>query len=205
MNSEKLLIAIGDIDGKYIREAMPVEQAKPYHRFVNTSAKRAVLALVTAILLLITMVFSVSALREPVVRFIVEVYEKFSQVFIHQEEEAQFPATLEVYYTPGWLPEGYQEDTDKTVDAIIFFMQRFIEDTGNEIIFEQIVIETNVLRIDTEGVQIKQVAVNGNVGLYYSNKGIQTLTWNDGQYGLTLSGPVPEADLLRMAESLREK
>jgi len=77
MNSEKLLIAIGDIDCKYVREAMPIEQAKPYHRFVNTSAKRAVLALVTVILLLIAMVFSVSALREPVVQFLKEVYEIF--------------------------------------------------------------------------------------------------------------------------------
>ena len=75
MKNERLLNAIGDIDGKYIKEAAPSE--KPYYRFVNTNAKKAMLALAAVILLLITMIFSVSALREPVVQFLKEVYESF--------------------------------------------------------------------------------------------------------------------------------
>jgi len=77
MNNERLLKAIGDIDGKYIKEAMPKEETKPYFRFVNTGAKRTLLALAVVMLLLITMVFSVSALREPVMEFISEIYHMF--------------------------------------------------------------------------------------------------------------------------------
>ena len=83
-------------------------QRKPYYMMVNTRPKRALLSFAVVIILLITMIFSVSALREPVLRFIVEVYEKFSKVFYHQQEEEYFPATLEIYYSPTWLPEGYQ-------------------------------------------------------------------------------------------------
>jgi len=178
-------------------------QRSPFYPLVNTSFKKAVLAMAIVIILMITTVFSVSALREPVVRFIVEVYEKFSQVFFQHEPEEQFPATLEVYYAPTWLPEGYQIDDEHTIDAIIFFDQRYVDDTGNEIKFEQIVIVTNVLRVDTEGVQSKPISVNGNAGLFYSNKEIQHLLWNDGQYGFFVSGPVAEADLLCIAESIR--
>ena len=180
-------------------------QSKPYYRFVNTTPKKALLALAAAILLMITMMFSVAALREPVVRFIVEVYEKFSQVFIHQEEEAQFPAMLEIYYTPAWLPEGYRENEDQMIDALIFCERTYVNENEDEIKFKQHTITTFVLHIDTEAVQAKPCLVNGKDGLYYSNKGIQNLIWNFEQYGFHVSGPVPEADLLRMAESLREK
>jgi len=180
-------------------------QSKPYFRFVNTNAKKAVLALATALLILLTMVFSVAALREPVVRFIVEVYEKFSNVFFHQQEDAYFPDELEVYYIPTWLPDGYQIDDTKTIDIAILYKQMFFDNADHDIELKQYTITDTVLRIDTESVQTKPVTVNGNAGLFYSTKGIQTLLWNNGQYGFLVSGPVAEAELLRMAESLREK
>lgn len=73
-------------------------QDKSYYRFVNTGAKRAVLALAVVILLLITMVFSVSALREPVVQFIAEIYEMF-----FPSDEPEWMYELE---TTRYLQEG---------------------------------------------------------------------------------------------------
>jgi len=151
---------------------------------------------------MIATVFSVSALREPVVRFFVEVYEKFSMVFIHHEEE-QFPATLEVYYAPTWLPEEYQENLGQMVDAIIFCERVFTNDHEGEIRFKQKILTSKVLHIDTEDVQSRPLTVNGAEGLFFSNKGIQNLIWNDGQYGYHILGPVSEADLLRIAESIQ--
>jgi len=101
MKNEKLLRAIGDINGKYVREAMPRPegaQAKPYYRFVNTSAKKALLALAVAFILLITMIFSVSALREPVVQFLAEVYE----MIFHRDE----PEWMYAQETTRYLQEG---------------------------------------------------------------------------------------------------
>ena len=181
-------------------------QSKPYYRFVNTTPKKALLALAAAILLMITMMFSVSALREPVVRFIVEVYEKFSDVFYHrQQEEAILPNEIEVYYAPTWLPDGYQADEEQTIDFINAYERAYISKSENDIIFKQYTITGTATRIDTEGGSLKSVTVSGNEGLFSSNKGMQRLQWNDGQYGFSLLGPVSEADLLRMAESLREK
>ena len=179
-------------------------QQKAYYPLVNTSFKKAVLAMVLTIILMITTVFSVSALRGSVIRFFVEVYAKFSQVFFHlPQEDEHFPATLEVYYAPTWLPDGYQEDEDNLVDAIIFCERIYLDEGENEIRFKQYTITSSALRIDTEGVDTESVIINGSAGLCFSNKSIQYLTWNDGQYGFSTSGPISKADLIRLAESIQ--
>lgn len=176
---------------------------KPYYSLINTKPKRAMLAVALTIILMITMVFSVSALREPVIQFFVEVYEKFSQVFFQHNEEEQFPATLEVYYTPTWLPEGYRGDPAQTLDIINLCERVYVSESGQDILFGQYTITSSALRIDTEGVEIESVILSGNAGLYFSNKGFQYLTWNDGQYGFSVSGPVSKADIVRLAESIQ--
>jgi len=178
---------------------------KPYYPLINTGFKKAVLAMAAIIILLTTMVFSVSALREPVVRFIVEVYEKFSQVFFAHQPEDQFPTTLEAYYAPTWLPEGYREDADQIVDVIIHCEWTFINETSDIIIYKQYIITSSTLSIDTEGSEIKPVTVNGNAGIFLTNKGIQRVLWNDGQYGFVIYGPISEADILRMAASIQAR
>lgn len=177
-------------------------QRKPYFPLVNTSFKRAFLAATIAVIMLITMVFSVSALREPVVRFFVEVYETFSQVVLHHEPEDEFPAMLETYYEPTWLPSGYQEKVDQRVDAAIFCEWTYMDDNGNALIFKQYTITSTALLIDTEGTQSEQVTVNGNAALFYSNKDIQHLMWSDGAYGYLVSGAVTKEELYRIAESI---
>ena len=179
-------------------------QRKPYYPLVNAGFKKAVLAMALTVILMITTLFSVSALREPVIRFFVETYEKFSQVFFHSpQEEEHFPAALEVYYAPTWLPDGCQEDEDNLVDAIIFCERIYLDEGENEIRFKQYTITSSALRIDTEDVQSEQAIVNGNAALTYSNKGIQHLTWNDGQYGFSAFGFITKADLMRLAESIQ--
>jgi len=176
--------------------------SKPYYHLVNTNAKKVILALAATFILMITMIFSVSALREPVVRFLIEVYEKFSQVFIHQQQEAEFPAILEVYYAPSWLPEGYREDAGQAIDATIFCEWTYVAENKVEIKFKQYTITSPILAIDTEDIQAEPCLVKGNEGLYYSNKGIQHLIWNDEQYGFHVTAPISEADLLRIADSI---
>ena len=179
-------------------------QRSPLYPLVSTKPKRALLAMAVVIILMITMVFSVSALREPVIRFFVEVYEKFSQVFFHEPlDEEQFPTTLEVYYTPTWLPEGYHEDIDRILDVENLCHRFYVSQSSDDIMFKQYTITSSALRIDTEDVQAAQVIVNGNAGLAYSNKGIQRLLWNNGEYGFLVSGSVPENDLLRIAKSIQ--
>jgi hypothetical protein len=83
---------------------------KPYFNFVNTVGKRAAVIIVTLITALSITTFSVKALREPVVDFIISVYEKFSNILFQTDEaENSFPITIEEFYRPEYLPDGYVE------------------------------------------------------------------------------------------------
>ena len=179
-------------------------QEKPYYRLINTNAKKAVLALAATFILMITTVFSVSALREPVVRFIVEVYEKFSTVLFHShEEELTSPTTLETIYEPSWLPDGYTAQDEMMVLTDVFQIRYYMKD-ADIFEFRQHIVSTG-FNFDTEGTEIQRMTVLEREAILYENKGISTLVWDDGWYGYTISGLTKESDLLRVAESLREK
>jgi len=177
--------------------------SKPYYHLVNTNAKKAVLALAATIILFITMVFSVSALREPVVRFIVEIYEKFSAVFLVRDDDQAPPTTLEVIYEPTWLPDGYELSEEASIATDIFRISQFIHDE-DVLEFRQSILSAG-MNLDTEGIATQSMIVNGVSAIFYINKGVSNLVWENSQYIFSLSGTVKNGDLLRIAESIREK
>ena len=52
-------------------------QRKPYWNFISTVSRRAAVIIV-AIITLVTAAFSVKAIREPIIKFIKQVYESFT-------------------------------------------------------------------------------------------------------------------------------
>lgn len=174
-----------------------------YDPLINRNYKKVLLGFVAALILLVTTVFSISALRGPVVHFFVEVYEKFSHLVFSQEaSEEPFPATLETYYAPAWIPEGYQLDSTNSMDSMLFRSLIYTSNDNTEILFKQRTISSNIL-IDTEGMQTWPLTIQGYDGLYYTNKDMGNLIWNNELYGFSLSGPVDQMTLLRIAESVQ--
>ena len=62
-------------------------EGKAYGFMVRTAGRRAVSVLIAVMLLTTTMLFSVSATREPIVTFFTEAYEKFTAVFFDKPAE----------------------------------------------------------------------------------------------------------------------
>jgi len=181
-------------------------QRKPYYPLVSTRPRRAVLALAVALTLMISLVFSVSALRVPVVRFIVEAYEKFTAIFfVKEDDSARLPETIESSYYPHWLPEGYVLDEARSVVSDSQAISLFVSQQGEVILFQQYTLIPIGLGINTEGVPSEEVFVGDCAGIYYSNLGSQTLLWENGKYGFSLEGPMDKEVLLKMASSLKEK
>lgn len=178
--------------------------SKPHKRFLNTKPKKIILALAAVFILFITMVFSVTAIREPVVRFIVEMYERFSTVFFDKDGETpEPPTTLEIIFEPSWLPDGYELNPDMSMEAEDSRDVFYIQD-NNVLAYSQSVLSIGLV-IDTENTEAKIVLLNGREALLYHNKGLQTIVWDDGQYAFSLTGSVSANEILRMAESLEEK
>lgn len=79
-------------------------QRKSYWVLINTAAKRAAVIFV-AIITLFTAAFSVKAIREPVLRFIKEVYETFTRYTY----EGDMADKITKEYVLTYIPDGFEQ------------------------------------------------------------------------------------------------
>ena len=121
------------------------QQKRPYWKFVNTVGKKiAVIAI--AFMMLFGLSMSIKAIREPVVSFVITVFDKFSELFVDKSEINSASDKIEEIYELTQLPQGYSENG-------INISLRNIETTyfngDSEIRFYQSII-SNKVTIDTE-------------------------------------------------------
>lgn len=155
------------------------------------------------ILAMLTTCMSVKAIRMPIIKFMIQVYEKFSSISFEGEEKETLPGKVEVFYEPQTIPSRYKlvsEDRMGTLYQLIY-----ANDTGDEIIYEQFTLKTVNLNIDTENTSIEKVLVNGNEGIYYSNKNTNVIIWSDNQYAYQITGRIPRSQVESMALSVQIK
>jgi hypothetical protein len=174
----------------------------PYDRFINTWGKQAALFAIVFLLAVSAAVFSVKALRDPVVEFFVEVYESFStMIFLPKNEASSFSGKLENSAFPAFIPDGYtlvsQIENETTLTA------EYKNVAGKLLIYEQCLLSSTQINIDTEGIEIEGISVSGTAGIYFHNKGYHNLIWNDEIYGYSLmSDSLGRTVLLFVAESV---
>ncbi len=276
-------------------------QRKPYFYLINTASKRAAVIITVIFIALTTTVFSVEALRKPVVEFFVTVFEKFSTVvfgsgeeqdiakvssnddfyvpvftysgtssevdrvasaesptsakessawisstsserivnsshnsssietshdississppesshpnvsstsppisslssYSETELELEFPKTIEQLRLPV-LPEGYVLDYEE--ETGISYYVEYVNDGNDFFSFEQYVITTTKITVDTENVSLINTEINGCNAIYYENKGYGNLIWTDNEYGYTITGISDQELLSKIAESV---
>lgn len=177
---------------------------KSYFRFVSTAGKRAASFAVILLLSLTVTTFSVKALREPTIEFIIGVYEKFSSlVFGTDDSQAAYPETIEEIRTIKNLPVGYT--LADTVSTDIFIKTTYVSPGYNDIIFKQYLITSTEVQADTEGVDLENLEIAGYPAVYFNNKGISTINWTDGKYGYGISGNLEKETLISMTELVSQK
>ena len=170
-------------------------QRKPYYPYVNKAWKRTLIA-ATVALLLFAASMSVSAIRQPVVRFMVEVYEKCSSLFYQEKQEIGEEAN----YRPTYLPEGFSLISENLLDAVVIL--RYENAEGKSVVFRQYPLRSYELQINTEGLQYEDILIGAEQGVFYTNKGWNNLAWNDGSYAFILIAEIDKQDMLRIAESV---
>jgi hypothetical protein len=179
--------------------------AKP-KKSLTVKVKRRIVALAAAILLIFATLFSVSATREPIVRFFINVYEKFSTVIWQDETPSDISEppqqSIENRYTPTWLPEGYALAPERTIEFLDQVTLIYNNSEGKEIYFSQFIASSTGLLINTEGIQTHPVQIQGYNGHYYVQNDIAFALWNDDKYGYTINGSISVEAILRMAESV---
>lgn len=179
------------------------KQKKLYFYMINTVAKRVACIIVACLTVLTTLTFSVKAIREPVIKFFVDTYKKFSIIFFDEENiNENYNQGITTYYEPTYLPEGYVESE---VQKGIYTQK--IEYTNNEgyyISFRQNTINPSNIYIDTENA--KTLFVNYSNAYLVSKDGVSKLIWNNELYyfSITVSENFSVDEILNIANSVSE-
>ena len=178
---------------------------RDYWYLINTSFKRAAV-IVAAILVLLGFSMSIKAIREPVVRFIIETYEKYTNIFFGNDDtELNLPRTIEQKYTITAIPEGY---TFLSMEEMPLNRKLIWRNKDNEeIIFNQGVLYNANMTIDTEDSSYEYVMVDSYNAIYLTKWNMQIIIWENGIYKFSIncSTSISYEELIDIAESLTEE
>lgn len=161
-----------------------------------------ILTVVAAILILLAGLMSVSAIREPVVNFIVKEYETFMEFFFSGDTSER----IEYEYVLSEIPEGFDLVT-QTSDYDVVYAEYKNETTGDEIVFSQAVTDDLALSIDNEHGTISNELVNDTEVCIYEHENGKYFqaNWTLQTYSLTLTyyGNIEKDAFLELVESIK--
>lgn len=168
-----------------------------FWKFVNTASKRAAVVAVVCMALLLT-ACSVPAIREPIVRFIVEVFDWGD----HYTFEGDTTDTISKEYEMSFVPEGFAlTDTFEDVTAIV---RTYKNENGDMIRYTQSITDGTWLAVDNEHSEHTILEIAGNETHFYIQGGISTAMWSEDSYmfKIVYHGYVAEDVLIKMVESV---
>lgn len=166
-------------------ERLIKRQKQPYWRYVNTVGKR-VAILVVAIALTFALPMGVSAVREPVVEFFMNVYERFVEFFYDKDDIARAPDIIETVYTLEYVPEGYEMEECIITDLGIRII--WMNDTGDQIVFLQSVLD-GWSQMDYDDSNYEMFYMKDIVVAFLEKGNIQYYYWNTQNYRFVLHLP----------------
>ncbi len=148
---------------------------------VNRRISKRLVGALAAILIALTLMMSISAIREPIIKFIVNVYDNFISVFIEEDDGAKPPETIEKIYLPSCEIDGFNFQSTTNYSTII--KTKWINANGNLITLEQLIIKDNYQAfLDNESKNYEITEIN-SFDIYYINKNNHYFTvWSNGEY-----------------------
>ena len=169
----------------------------------GTAGRRVASILITLLVAATVTTASVEALREPVVQFFTEVFEKFTQVFFVDDTPDTPQVTMEKR-APSYIPEGYALEKEEDF-SYVYRITYVHPETSSKIRYSQQWKESINVFADTENTQHTEIAIGHYRGITYENKGFIYVVFSDEQYTYTLSAPLPLEELIEIATSIAKK
>lgn len=143
--------------------------------FVNTASKR-VAVIAAVFVMLLTTACSVEAIREPIVRFLIEVYESFTEYTFEGDKSD----TITKEYQMSTVPEGFTQTDYFKEDAVI--ITTYENSDGDMIRFSQSITTDTNLFIDNESSVTKIIDVSGREVHLYIQDGLTSAIWLEDTY-----------------------
>lgn len=173
-------------------------QKKSYYYLINTVGKRAAIIVLAIMISLTATTFGVKAIRQTVIKFITETFEKFTAVSVEDEEPVVQDDIVKA--VPQYIPEGYTLESE--VDSGIFYKVIYINQENVFISYNQKINFGTIYNVDTEDIEYDTININSLEGIKYIKNGINTVVFADKNYIYTIYGHVSFDELIKMAESI---
>lgn len=141
-------------------------QKKAYYKLINTAAKRVAIIFVL-ILTMFTAAFSVKAIREPIIKFVKQIYE----TFIHYSVEGETVDKITEEYSLTYVPEGFNKTNvlrddnfvittyENATDEIIMFSQMTTSSYSGHLVDNE---TGNVYSESIDGIKVELKEWNDN-------------------------------------------
>lgn len=174
-------------------------QKKSYYYMINTVGKRIAIIITALLITLTATTFGVKAIRETVIEFITETFEKFTRISITNNED--IPAVIVFQkIQPQYIPDGFEMSrlSDYGDSCLILYSNS----QNNIISYSQQINYDSNLTTDTEGAEIETVYINSLEGIMYTNKDFNKIIFGNEKYYFILYGQVSKEELYKIAESI---
>lgn len=173
-------------------------QKKAYYKLINTVGKRVAIIVLALIISFTATTFSVKALREAVIEFITETYEKFTKVSTNMAESTQNSFEK---VAPQYVPDGYIVQEEQ--EFLSSYQVTYINDENNTIDYDQTINSGTTYNTDTENISYEEININSLEGIAYVKNGFSTVIFADETYFYTLVGEISIDEIIKMAESIQ--
>ena len=162
--------------------------------------KRKLLTILVAALLILSSLFSVSAIREPIIEYIKTAYEKFTH-FSFEEEVQQYSDIIETEYSLQWIPEDYLTLlVEKTPNCINYQWEK----NNYYIFFTQKIIGIDSLHLNTEKENYTVLERNDQTYYYNQTQNTYFFIWTYDNYTFNLICENMEMDtILKILDNIQ--
>lgn len=157
-----------------------------FYKATKTVPRRIAVILIAAVITF-AMMMSVSAIRTPVLNFVIKTYDSFISIFVEKDEKIKLPTSIENMYIPKYLPEEYiqlsAENYGFNAEAI------WMKDDSIIMLDQNIINEQNQIKIDNQKIDYETITINKYNIYYYVKDGYYFVIWSDNYYIFTLTCP----------------
>ena len=157
----------------------------------------------TLVILLISALMSVSAVREAVFKFFTELYEKYIVAWYAPEDSSlTAPETILEFREPKYIPPGYE--INSVIKNEFFYQISHMDEDGHVLQYEQTILDSVQFALDIEAETEKEsFEINGTTGMYSIKQERVEVVWTDNEYAYRLSGLIEVDQALIMARSIK--
>lgn len=178
------------------------QQKSFYFPMIKTPLRRIITIMITAAIVLSTMVMSVTAIREAFIHFITEIFDTHTEVQTIPDDTA--PERFEDIYTITTIPEGFvitfQNDNYSATPILITEYRN----GQKRIIFSQYIKSKYDINVNTEGYEMIQIDINGNEGFMIDMGDDIYIAWDNGDYIFEIDSNVSVNELICIANSVQK-